>query len=136
MIQQELTVIPHGIIQSGSVLFKINESNGLIDFSDTFVVGWSIFTQTLRNQKTFKIDPSHLLSANIHLGLTMSIAALKLEVVSIDNEMATLACSYKDDDNQFTGEATLDLAGQYFRLTHVEVSGVSNNSNVTLELVA
>lgn len=136
MIQNTLQVIPHGLIQSGTVILRVDETTGLIDFSDTLVVGWSIFTKTLQNQQSIKIDPNHLKSANIKVGMTMTIGAVKLEVLSVSQFQAEVSCTYKDDDNDFTGNVTLDLEEEYFSVMHLIATGVSSKNDIQLELQA
>lgn len=129
-----LNVVPHGLIQSGFVNLDVDFKTGLIDFTDSIVVGWSIFTKTLQDHEVLKVDPSILLSKNIKVGLQLKFGDVDMVVVSVNAFQAEVALKYKDDKNDFNGTATLDIEEEHISLMHLMATGSADGTDVTLEL--
>lgn len=137
MISTVLNVVPHGVVQSGSATINIDEFTGVIDLSESIVVGWLFFTQTIANNRELKIDPDALLSSSIKVGLKLVIGQLTLTVESVLGTVANVSLVAQDSDkwSGVSGSAALDLSQKYFELTHLQATGVVEGSNIELELV-
>lgn len=134
MIRQVLTVIPHGIIESGQVVLQADEKTGLLDLSESLLVGWSIFSKTIQNAQELKIDPQILLSANIREGMKLQVGVVSIEIQSVMGNLAAAEISYSQGADHLSGLIDIDLSGQYWAVQHVLASGVIEGQSIELEL--
>lgn len=131
MIVRNFVVVPHGLIQSGSVALKIDEVTGLIDASETAVVGLPpFFSKTLSQHDDFKIDPTLLLSENVKPGLKLNFGPVALEVISATQAKVT----FSQGDDTASGIAVLDLSGKYLHIVSLNATGTVEGFDLTLEL--
>lgn len=131
MLAQVLNIVPHGVVESGQIMLEIDETTGLISFSDSITVGFSIFSQVKNGTGEFKIDPKMLLSANVKPGVSISVQNVTIEVPANSSE-GTVA--YSNGDDHLDGTVDLDLTGEYIVVDHLNLSGVVSGVTVQIEL--
>jgi len=136
IITQKFNVVPQGYIQKGSVGFSANTVTGEITADEDILAGVFIFTKTIQESGSYKIDPSMLLSANIKIGMKLVAGPLSVTVISVVNNVATLHVVIDDaaDEIQMTGSAHLDLESEYWEITDVVVTGQADGYGVTIQL--
>lgn len=132
MIKQTFSVVPHGLIESGQVDFSADEKTGLIDFEETIVAGIGPFTTTDQHQGEFKIEPTLLLSTSIKPGMKMQVSFVEIYI----KDKTTATVSINAPDMQLSGEAELDLTGEYLFINGVVLNGSVKGQSITLELKA
>lgn len=131
-MKQTFSVVPQGLIEGGQVDFSADEKTGMIDFEETIIAGIGPFTQTDSHQGEFKIEPSLLLSENIKPRMKWTVGVVTIFIV--DKTKATV--SVNSPDMQMSGEAELDLSGEFIFINGVKLTGTAKGQSITLELKA
>jgi hypothetical protein len=130
MITQTLKIIPHGLIESGQIVIQANEKTGLIDVSESIVVGFGPFNKTIQGSKVLTVDPSVLLSENIKEGEVMDVGSVKIKI----EKNAKASIIYKNGEDILSGMADLDLSGKFVKIAHANLTGQVQGESVQLEI--
>lgn len=130
MIRQILNVVEHGLIEEGQVIINADEKTGLIDASETVVVGLGPFATTQKASQELKLDPSLMLSKSIQPGMKWTVGPVKIEIINKSQALI----QFVQGDDHLSGKADLDLSGQYLKVLHVNAVGTVHGMDVQLEL--
>lgn len=134
MLKQKFTVVPQGIIQSGSAEYSIDETTGDGFANYDIIAGIWVLTKEVKGKGAFKADPEQFKSDNVQKAKVISVGGLVLTVLSVDKGQASVGIALKSGDDALTGLAVLDLTNEFLTIKSGKISGNVMSQDVTLEI--
>ena len=135
MINQNFTVVPQGLIESGTVSLQIDTATGEVGLQYDIKAGVLMFSKDVAGSQSLVLDPTLLLSQNIKPGLSMTVGGVYLTFSGVvPGVSASAAIKVMSSDVTANGNAQLDLSGQYIKILGLTMSGTADGEPVTVVL--
>lgn len=134
MLKQKFTIVPQGLIQSGSADYSIDEKTGKGSASYDVIAGVWSFTKELKSTGAFKADPEQFKSSSVVKDKVIAVGDLKLTVLDVAKGEASVGIALQSDNGDLTGLAKLDLTNQFLTIKSGKISGKVMSYDVTLEI--
>lgn len=130
---KKIIVIPHDNITGGNFQYNLDTDTG--DVSYTYDIEGSIFFVPIsyKGQGSVKVDPKLLVSANLKIGQEIVFGIFSLTVKSVSNGKATCDIKVVNSDISESGEALLDVSGQFVDLLTISANGTVKGFNEQIE---
>lgn len=135
-MNQTLTAVPQGLIESGTITLQADPMTGIITYTGNVEAGVGPFTKSFSDNGSLKIDPGLLLSRNIKAGQVFNFPDVAIKITAVDNDRAAASMSVNAPSSSLKGTVALDLTQSYWSITNVKLSGTADGEDVILELTS
>lgn len=135
ILQQNFNVVPHGLIQEGSVSISADTETGAISEQSKVRVGLGFFAKEFASEDHLKIDPKYLRSANIKEGMSLLFGPVTIKVTGVESKRALASVLVQNEVVNLRGEAVINLTEEFIYLDHVKADGTARGVPAQAELV-
>lgn len=138
LLFKKFTILPSadGRVTGGRLQYSLDVENGSVVWQGEISVKVWLFPITKElPESVIKIDPEILRSTNIQVGTKITFGPLTVQVMAVQDNLATANISVQAPDIDESGSAQFDLSGEYVNLKCFDTHGKAEGYDIALSVM-